>query len=341
MSLDNPFRSGATMRAVRIGSDHRIGLAEVPVPLPQEGQILVRPCACGICGTDLHILEHGFPGTAYPCTPGHEFAGHVVGCGPGVTGIKEGDFVAVDPNVTCGTCRWCMMGRPNLCVRLQPIGVGLPGAAADYVVAPARNAIAVSGSMAPTVAAMIEPLACVLNAVRAAGPSADRSVVVLGAGAMGLLSAIVFDHQGTGQVTIADPSPAKQAIARGAGIERAVAPADLEGMKFDIVIEAAGAGAALEQALRLVDKTGTLVQVGVHHEDAVAGFRPFKVYEDEIRIIGSNSCADRFPAAAELMPDLAARIEPLVRQDHSVWDFEAAVRAMAAGTSIKTQLIFD
>ena len=330
--------AGGRMRAVQITRDHAVSVIETDVPKLGDGEVLVRPTACGICGTDLHILRHGFPGTHYPVTPGHEFAGHVVAVGPGAKGLKEGDFVSVDPNVVCGRCRWCLAGRPNLCLHLSPIGVGRPGAAAEFVAAPARNAFVVKESLGGGVASLIEPLACVIHAVDSAQGVKDRSVLVLGGGTMGLLIAIVAQVSGAGRVMLADPAPAKHDIARRAGIIEAVTPEALGAECFDVVFEAAGVRPALEQAAALVEKTGTLVQVGVHDEDAVVGFNPFKIYEREIRIIGSNSCADKLPAAVELMADIHDRVSVLLGDPFPVWNFAEAVDSMVAGHAVKTQL---
>jgi 2-desacetyl-2-hydroxyethyl bacteriochlorophyllide A dehydrogenase len=329
------------MQAIEITQGHKIRVIETDVPRIGEGDVLVRPVACGICGTDLHILRHGFPGTVYPVTPGHEFAGHVVAVGPGVTGVREGDFVAVDPNVVCGQCRWCRVNRPNLCVSLSPIGVGRPGAAAEYVAVPARNAAVVRETLGAGAAALIEPLACAVHAVESSLGVRDKNVLVLGGGTMGLLIAIVAQTAGAGRVLLADPAPAKHAIARQAGIPDAVDPAALGAECFDVVFEAAGVPRALDQALTLVEKTGVLVQVGVHEEHAVAGFVPFKVYEREIRIVGSNSCADAFHRAVDLMSDIGDRAAVLLGESFLAWDFEAAVDSMAAGHAVKTQLRFD
>ncbi len=348
MSLDPLFdASGARssvssgrMRAVEITQSHDIAVIETAIPTIGRSDILVRPTACGICGTDLHILKHGFPGTIYPVIPGHEFAGHVVAAGSDVRGIKEGDFVAVDPNVVCGHCRWCRAGRPNLCPELSPIGVGRPGAAAEYVAAPAKNALVVKQSLGDGIAALIEPLACVMHAIESSGDVRDRGVLVLGGGAMGLLIAVVAQVSGAGRVVLADPVPAKHAIARQAGISEVIDPALLGEECFDVVFEAAGAPRALSQALTLVEKTGTLVQVGVHDEHATSQFVPFKIYEREITIVGSNSCADKFAAAAEIMPDIADRAAVLLGDPFPVWEFAAAVESMVAGKAVKTQLRF-
>lgn len=329
-----------TMKAVRITEDHKVDVVETTIPTIAADEVLVRPCCCGICGTDLHILRHGFVGTHYPVTPGHEFSGHVVAVGRDISGLREGDFVAVDPNVVCGTCRWCRMGRPNLCTDLSPIGVGRPGATGEYVAVPARNAVVVRESLGAPVAALIEPLACALHAVESAQGIRDRSILVLGGGTMGLLVALASRALGAGSVTLSDPAEAKQAIARQVGIDDARGPSGMEGEAFDVVFEAAGVPAALAQALTLVEKTGALVQVGVHDAEATASFNPFLLYEREMRFVGSNSCATQFEPAVDLMTDLREKAEVLIGETFPVWEFESAVRSMEAGRSIKTQLTF-
>jgi 2-desacetyl-2-hydroxyethyl bacteriochlorophyllide A dehydrogenase len=343
MSFDNLFGGAPSgkMKAVRITQDHQISVIETTVPAVADDEVLVKPTCCGICGTDLHILRHGFVGTNYPVIPGHEFAGHVAAVGRNVRNVKAGDFVAVDPNVVCGECRWCQSGRPNLCIHLTPIGVGRAGAAAEYVAVPNRNAFKVNESIGSEVAALIEPLACALHAVESSQGIQDRQVLVLGGGTMGLLIAIAAKHFGAGKVTLADPAPVKLDIARTVGVDAAVAPEELGQERFDVVFEAAGVPAALKQGIQLLEKTGAYVQVGVHDEHAEASFVPFKLYEQEFRFIGSNSCAAKFGTAVELMPDIRDKAKLLIGESFPVWDFDAAVQSMQAGKSIKTQLRFS
>jgi 2-desacetyl-2-hydroxyethyl bacteriochlorophyllide A dehydrogenase len=342
MSLDSLFGGAPNgkMQAVRITQDHKISVIETTVPTVSDDEVLVKPSCCGICGTDLHILKHGFVGTNYPVIPGHEFAGHVVAVGKNVRNVKAGDFVAVDPNVVCGACRWCQSGRPNLCLHLTPIGVGRAGAAAEYVAVPGRNAFKVNESIGSGVAALIEPLACALHAVDSSQGIKDRQVLVLGGGTMGLLIAIAAKYSGAGKVTLADPASAKLDIALNVGVDAAVHPKELGAERFDVVFEAAGVSAALKQGLQLVEKTGAFVQVGVHDEHTEASFVPFKLYEHELRFIGSNSCADKFGAAVDLMPDIREKAKLLIGESFQVWDFDTAVQSMQAGNSIKTQLRF-
>ena len=328
------------MKAVLITEDHRIRVIEREVPSIGPDEVLVKPSCCGICGTDLHILRHGFVGTHYPVTPGHEFAGHIVSMGRDVRGLKEGDFVAVDPNVVCGTCRWCESGRPNLCIHLTPIGVARPGAAAEFVAVPARNAFTVKESVGDGAAALIEPLACALHAVESSRGVRSRSVLVLGGGTMGMLIALSAKAQGAGSVALSDPSPAKLGIAREIGIDDARAPSEFVGETFDIVFEAAGVPRALEQGLELLEKTGTLVQVGVHDADKTFPINPFLVYEREHTIVGSNSCARQFEPAVDFIEDIRGAVDRLTDDSFNVWAFEAAVESMDKGLSVKTQLRF-
>lgn len=328
-----------TMRAVSIDADHAIRVATVPKPVPADDEIIVSPACCGICGTDLHIVRHGYHGTRYPVIPGHEFAGHVVAVGRSVTAIREGDFVAVDPNVSCGTCKWCRMGRPNLCIALEPIGVARPGAFADYVAVPARNAFVVPEALGHDVAAMIEPLACVLNALWASRGVSDRSVLVMGAGTMGLLLAVACQRE-KAEVTVCDPMVGKHDIARRAGITRVTTPDALDDTQYDVVFEAAGVGLALQAGYERVAPRGVLVQVGVHGETSEVPLRPFRIFETEMTIVGSNSLADKYPEAVERMPDFRDEARALVTDTFPAWSFAEAVEHMAKGRSVKTLLTF-
>jgi 2-desacetyl-2-hydroxyethyl bacteriochlorophyllide A dehydrogenase len=287
------------------------------------------------------MLKHGFKGTHYPVTPGHEFAGYVASVGKGVKCLREGDFVAVDPNVGCGSCRWCRMGRPNLCLSLTPIGVGRPGAAAGFVCVPENNTFVIKESLGRDLGALIEPLACVLHAVETSQGVRNKNILVLGGGTMGLLTAIISDILGASRVVLANPSDTKRMLAGRVVIREAVDPSSLGSEAFDVVFEAAGVRRALESALNLVEKTGVLVQIGVHDEDATVGFNTFQIYEREIKMIGSNSCADKFPEAVDVMSDIKDQATVLIGKSFSVWDFNQSIDSMVQGNLIKTILHFE
>jgi 2-desacetyl-2-hydroxyethyl bacteriochlorophyllide A dehydrogenase len=328
------------MRAVQVTSDHHIVVGDVSADVLGEDDVLIAPAACGICGTDRHIAEGDFPGTNYPVIPGHEFSGYVAATGAATRDLAEGTFVAVNPNVVCRQCRWCRAGRPNLCDALVAIGVGRPGAAAEFVAVPRSNVFRISDRLSPSAAALIEPLACVVNALEAGGDVRDRAVLVTGAGTMGLLLALVAGLHGA-HVTVADPSTVKQDFARRLGAHTALAPGMLEAERFDVIFEASGAPSAVQQALDLLHKRGRLVQVGVLGTAELVAFRPFDVYERELTIVGSNSLPDNFEHAADLMVDIADRAMQLITHRFAVWDYERAIHATAAPDAIKTHLTFS
>jgi 2-desacetyl-2-hydroxyethyl bacteriochlorophyllide A dehydrogenase len=330
-----------TIRAVEIARSGTVSVVERGMPVIGEDEILIAPQACGICGTDLHILKNEFPQAVYPVVPGHELSGIVIDAGRHAARLPEGSLVAVDPNVVCGECRFCRAGRPNLCARLAVIGVTRQGAASDRVGVPARNAFVVSEAAGPEIAAMIEPLACAVNAVDRAGSVRDRRILVMGAGTMGLLIAALVRHLGGGDVWVSDPAEPKHAVARRVGIEQVVHPRSLSGERFDIVFEAAGALPAAKQVMDLLEPMGSWMQIGVHAPDATVELKPFDIFERELKIIGSNSLADKFPAAVELMPDLSGAAAALVTSRFPAWDFAEAVASMGAAGSVKTQLTFD
>jgi 2-desacetyl-2-hydroxyethyl bacteriochlorophyllide A dehydrogenase len=331
----------STIRAVEIDAHGIIAVVERARPEPAADEILIAPAACGICGTDLHIMKAEFPQAVYPVVPGHELSGIVVSSGHFAAEFPIGSLVAVDPNVVCGECRFCLAGRPNLCVKLQVIGVTRQGAASELLAVPARNAFVVPDEAGPEVAAMIEPLACAVNATERAGDLRGRRILVMGAGTMGLLIAVLARHLGAGEVWVSDPAEAKHAIAHAVGIGTVVLPSALADERFDIVFEAAGALPAARQVMDLLHPMGVWMQIGVHAPEATVGLRPFDIFERELSIIGSNSLADKFPAAVALMPQMREAARALVTSRFSVWDFDAAVRSMAGAGSVKTQLTFS
>jgi len=329
------------IRVVEIDADGGVAVVARPRPLPGVDEILIAPAACGICGTDLHIMKAEFPQAVYPVVPGHELSGFVVSSGRFAAAFPEGSLVAIDPNVVCGVCRFCRAGRPNLCVKLEVIGVTRQGAASELLAVPARNAFVVPLEAGAEVAAMIEPLACAVNATERAGDLTGRRILVMGAGTMGLLIAVLAKHLGAGEIWVSDPAEAKHAVARAVGIATVVMPTALAGERFDIVFEAAGALPAAKQVMDLLHPMGTWMQIGVHAPDATVALKPFDIFERELRIIGSNSLADKFPAAVALMPEMSAAAKALVTSRFDVWDFAAAVHSMGGAGSIKTQLTFS
>ena len=329
------------MRAIVLDQPGSFRVAEVPDPAPGPGEVIVRVDACGICGTDLHILAGEFPPTPYPITPGHEFAGQVVAIGPDSTpgsmpGLAEGDRVAVDPSLYCGRCRRCRAGRGNLCANWGAIGDTVNGAFAEYVAVPAANVYQLPDHIDGQRGAMAEPLACAVHGLRRLGSVLGESAVVVGAGPMGLLLLQLLVRAGSSSVAVVDRVGTRLDAARNLGAARAVASAEeLDGARFDVAVDATGVPAAIETALGLLDRGGRLLVFGVAPADADIAVSPFRVYNDEITIVGSMAILRSFGAAVDLLASQAIDPGPLLSPPLSLDDFGAAIARVRSGQGIK------
>lgn len=283
----NPTSTNRTMHALSVTGVRRLDLVELPVPEPGPGEVLIRVAWCGICGSDIpRYFEGGVH--SFPQVLGHEFSGEIAALGPGVDGRAVGERVAVAPLVPCGQCRYCQMGRPALCTGYSFIGSRRQGAIADYVLAPARNALPVPDTMALREAALVEPLTVAVHGVERTRVRTGELTMVLGAGVVGLMTVMVLLAKGA-RVLACDIDPAKTAIAARLG---ATAGTDARALVADeapsVVIETAGSPVTQAMALELVAKDGQVAYVGTGHGDLVLGPGTFeKILRGELAVTGS------------------------------------------------------
>src|SRR6185312_15127876 len=161
----------------------------------KQDELVVKVGACGICGTDLHIVDGDSPLVCYPIVPGHEFAGEVVAVGRNVSRengtrdmkITVGTRVAVEPNLYCGHCEFCRTGHENLCLNYTAIGVTVDGACAEYVTVPATKAYILPEQLSFREAALIEPISCAVHGMHRLNPRPGDTYLIVGAGTMGLI----------------------------------------------------------------------------------------------------------------------------------------------------------
>ena len=325
------------MRAIVLDRPGTFRVADVPDPVPDVNQVVVRVECCGICGTDLHILAGEFPPTPYPITPGHEFAGTVVARGAGVRpDLPVGARVAVDPSLYCGYCRRCRAGRDNLCENWAAIGDTVDGAFAEFVAVPAANAYLLPGHLDAQHGAMAEPLACAVHGLDRLGPVLGDSVVVIGAGTMGLLLLQILLHAGAGPVTVVDRISERLEIARKLGAAQAVTDADaLEGTRFEVAVDATGVPKAIQTAYGLLDRGGRMLVFGVSAADAAISVSPFRVYNDEITITGSMAILRSFGLAVDLLASGAVDPRLLLSEPLPLEQFGEAVDRVRRGQGIK------
>ncbi len=259
------------MRTARVLGRDRIELSRSAVPEPGPGEVRVRVEACGICGSDLHLLRAGlFPANA---VPGHEPAGVIDAIGPGAASPVLGTRVAIEPIRGCGVCAKCRAGRYAICRQSTLAGVHRPGGLAEFLVAPAENVYPVPPSLDARVAALAEPMAVVVHALHRGNFQPGQRVLVLGAGSVGLLAAAAARRLGAGDVlvTARHPHQRERALALGASrvlgdTEATLAALDGIGREapIDLVVETVGGGAdTVRSAAAAVRPGGTVSVVGM------------------------------------------------------------------------------
>jgi 2-desacetyl-2-hydroxyethyl bacteriochlorophyllide A dehydrogenase len=327
------------MRAAQIEKPGSIVVGEAPDPRPGAGQVLVRVEACGVCGTDLHIADGEFAPTPYPIIPGHEFAGTVVEIGPEVTtGIEIGARVAVDPSLFCGYCAACRSGRGNLCANWGATGDTVDGAFAELVAVPAANAYRLPEHMTFEQGALVEPLSCAVHGMRRLGVEVGESVLVVGAGTMGLLLIQLLDRAGA-EVVAVDRLESKLALAESMGARRsATSVGALGGELFDAVVDVTGVPAAIEDGFEAVRRGGRFLVFGVAPSDARVALSPFRIYNDEITVVGSMAVLHSFGAALDLISDGIVRTDALVSHRLPLERFEEALHVVRSGGGVKVQV---
>jgi threonine dehydrogenase-like Zn-dependent dehydrogenase len=339
----------ATMPAAVLADVGTLAVVDRPVPSIREAtDVLLDVEACGICGTDLHILSRppGQPATIGTVL-GHEFVGVVRDVGVEVTSLRTGDRVAVAPNVTCGQCAWCRRGLRNHCENWTTHGIYVDGGLAPNVVVPASNCYPIASSLPAHVAALAEPLSTVVNGVRLAEVFPGETVAVIGAGPVGLMFTALFELGGA-TVIVLEPIERRAALAAGIGADRVIDPTRedaaavtrelTEGLGADVVVDAVGS--QLAAALNLVRKAGRIVLFGMN-DRARAELAQVRVTRDELRLLGAFVGQDVFPDAIRLLEQGRLDLEPLVTDRISLEHLPEAVEELRAGRSVKVEVLLQ
>ncbi|MGW2562296.1 zinc-dependent alcohol dehydrogenase family protein [Streptomyces sp. NPDC001514] len=328
------------MKAAVITAPGVVEIATLEDPAPGPREVVVAVAATGLCGTDLHIL-HGEHAPSLPIVPGHEFAGEVVAVGSAVTELAVGARVAVDPNVYCSECYQCRLGRNNLCERYAALGVTLPGAAAEFVAAPVANCVVLPDHVPSADASLIEPLSCAVRGYDVLRSRLADHVLIYGSGTMGLMMLELAKRTGAAVVDVVDVNPDRLATARRLGCGNAVASADeLERPRgWDVVIDATGNARAIEDGIGRVGRGGTFLQFGVAEQAARVSFEPYRVYNQEITILGSMAVLHSFERAAELYATGVLDPEVFISDRLPLTDYAHAIDRFRAGLGRKIQVV--
>lgn len=315
----------------------KIDFRDVPKPDINSDQVLIQVKRIGICGSDIHVYHGLHPYTSYPVVQGHEVSGVIVEVGRDVRGIEAGSIATLTPQVVCGKCYPCRIGRYHICDNLKVMGFQTGGAAQEYFPVDAEKVVVMPAGFSLDQAAMIEPLAVGVHAVQQAGDLTGKGVLVLGAGTIGNMVAQSARALGADRVLLTDISPFKLEKARQCGFEHAINPLETDLAeeielvfgpdKMDVIFECVGVQATISQAVANARKGSDIIVVGVFGQEPRVnlGF----VQDRELRLIGTlmYQRAD-YETAVSLVAGGKIQLEPLITHRFAFEDYPLAYEAI-------------
>jgi len=320
------------MKAAILQRPKEFTIRQLEVPKVREHEVLVAVKYVGICGTDRAIFQ-GQRKVKYPLIIGHECSGQVVEIAEGVSGLRKGDRVTVQPIFSCQKCFFCKIGRPNLCENRESIGYTINGCFCEYVKAPESYVWKLPQTLQYTTAAMVEPVAVAVRAVKRSLISSGESVAVLGVGVIGSLILQIAKQIG-GKVFAIDVVNTKLDLAKEFGADATINTTESDpveaigsltkGKGVDIVIEAAGVPETIEESTHIVRNGGKIVLVGQPLQPVTLDFLP--VVRKEIKIIGSLTYTREFATAIYFMECSRVKVQPLITKTYTLDDINRAFK---------------
>lgn len=322
-------------RVGRVVSEGKTDFVTRPVPVPAEDAVVIRVRASALCGSDLHIFKAKHPSVSLPATIGHEFSGDIAAVGKGVQGLRVGDRVTVEPCIACGKCEACRHGEYGSCDELTFLYRKGGGAMADYVTVKASGVVPLPESISYEAGALIEPLAVAVHAVRRADVRMGEKVLVLGAGAIGLLVAALCKRTGAAEVIVSDYSAFRLDMAKTLGATRIVNLREGEslagivgeatgGAGVDKAFECVGREETFVQAMTLLRKKGLATVVGIF-EQAEITIPVMRLVNNEIRVQGSQGYCWDFPIALQMANEIG--LERLITHRFPLSNLQEALEA--------------
>lgn len=291
------------MQALVWTGPKQMEVRELERPEAPDGEVVLEVATVGVCGSDLSGYLGQNSLRVPPLVMGHEFTGAVVAVGGEQPRLADGEFaqvgqrVVVNPLIWCGTCDLCLAGRQNLCRKRQIIGIHRPGALAEFVAVPAQQCHRIPDALTDLTSALTEPLACGIRAVTQSQIKVGGSLLILGAGSIGLLCLIAARDIGVEQIFITDTSPERLAVAAELGATTTIKIGEQDvleqvqrstgGLGVIAAIDAVGLDSTREQAVRAVRPGGRAVFIGLHHEtsEVAANY----IVRQEVEVVGAFS----------------------------------------------------
>jgi L-iditol 2-dehydrogenase len=345
----------SSMNAIVYYGPGDIKIEQIPIPENQNSELLIKVDACAVCGTDLKSFRSGNPRIKAPIVMGHEFTGKIEKVGGEVQGFEIGDRIVMATSVSCGQCFYCKRGWKNLCKNIAPMGYSYPGGMAEYMVVPERalkygHVIKVPPNVSADHASLAEPLSCAINAAANSQIQKGDSVVVLGAGPMGLMNAAVAKALGASKIILSEISDERLLQAQGFEIDVLVNPQKTDLLEVvkenteeygaDVAIVAAPAAYPQETAVDLVRKRGTVclfASLPVGKEMLSMNSRT--IHYGEINIVGSSdSTPEHVERAVRMISDEKLPADKLVTHTMKFEEIFKAFEIMEKGESLRVVL---
>jgi|BioPla2DNA2_1021312.scaffolds.fasta_scaffold18497_4 2-desacetyl-2-hydroxyethyl bacteriochlorophyllide A dehydrogenase len=312
------------MKAAVVERINELRVKEVETPQPGPGEVLVEVKACGVCGTDVHVLDGNFPAD-FPIIPGHELSGQVVAVGENTRSVQVGDRVAIQPNLSCGACDSCRAGKPHFCSDFMGVGTKLHGGFAEYILCPEVLVHRFPEHLSYEDASFAEPLSCCLHGLDLLQLVPGENCLVIGAGSIGLLMTQLLLHGGASTVTVVERSEAKRNLAEKFGAVGCADLQNLEGRTFENVIECVGNPWLMEQTITLAAPKGKILWFGVPAEEDVVKIHPVQVFRKELTIMGSFVNPFTFDRALALLAGGRLQVAEMNSHTYSLDDTLQAI----------------
>lgn len=341
------------MKAAKLFGKGDFRVVECDIPEIAEDEILVKVHSASVCGSDLRMIQNGYKGVdeEHPLTLGHEMSGRIVKKGSAVAGFEEGDRVGIAPNYGCGICDACVSGNTHLCGSYRALGINVDGAFAEYVRIPSEavaqgNVLKLGDAVSWDEAAMFEPASCVLNGQERAGVETGDSVLIIGAGPIGLMHAMLAEANGAGNIYITDLNEERLALCTKAmtgltGIcsaelkEKTVEYTDGRGV--DVCIVACPSPAAQTQALDYMGMNGRVLYFGgLPAGKDMISISGNTIHYKQLKICGSaRANTAQYRKTAWLAETGRLQLHSAVTAAYSLEDIGRAVKDMESGRELK------
>lgn len=343
------------MRAVVLNGPNDFAPTDIPKPVIGDNDMLLEMKKAAICGTDMRILAGTkTKGVRYPSVIGHEMCGVIAEVGKNVTGFQVGDKVSIANVIPCGSCPACLAGRENACMNRKAIGYEFNGGFEEYVLIPeiaikSGNVIKLPEDVSFTAGALIEPLSCCIRGLKNAGTGFNDTVLIVGAGPIGLMHMQLSKIAGAKQVIVSEPNEMRREVALELGADRVVDPTkeNLEqiikdatgGMGADVIVMAIGVPALVNSTLKLCKKGGTVNLFAGFAGTGECTIEVNTIHYNEINVNGSTAYkrAD-YLEAADMVITKKINLDKIATHTFKIDEFQDAYEMCKSGQGLKVMI---